>query len=99
MQIRYRSNKLRKVCENAEEATRKYGSQMAEKIHQRIDEISAADDVELLVRYEIGRCHPLHGNREGQYAMNLTHPYRLVFIKKSDEVVSFVQIEQIEDYH
>ena len=71
---------------------------MAEKIHQRIDEISAAENIELLIRYEIGRCHPLHGNRKGQYAMDLTHPYRLVFVEDNN-VISAVKIERIEDYH
>ena len=34
------------MCTNAREAIKKHGLRMAEKIHQRIDEISAADTVE-----------------------------------------------------
>ena len=52
---------------------------MASKIAQRIDEIRAIDAVEYLVKCEIGRCHPLNGNRQGEYAMDLVHPYRLNF--------------------
>lgn len=89
---------LRKVCEDAEVAIKKYGLQMAEKIHQRVDEIRAADSVELLVRFHIGRCHPLTGNRKGQYAMDLTHPYRLIFEKRKGEIVA-VEILEIKDYH
>ena len=52
---------------------------MADKIHQRIDEIGAADTVEMMIQFHIGRCHPLTQNRKGQYAVDLVHPYRLVF--------------------
>ncbi len=96
--IHYKTKKLRKICENAEAAVKTYGLQMAAKIHQRIDEISSADSVEELVQYRIGRCHPLTGKREGQYAMDLTHPYRLVFTEEDDFTVS-VRIEEIVDYH
>ncbi len=98
MNIDYRNNKIKKVCENAEIARKQYGSEMAKKIHQRIDEIRAADNIEYLLKYHIGRCHSLVDNREGQYAMDLTHPYRLIFIEKNDTVVS-VSIEEITDYH
>lgn len=50
---------IEKVCTIASEAEKKYGSVMAEKIHQRIDEIDVSDTVEEMVQYHIGRCHPL----------------------------------------
>ena len=59
---------------------------MADKIHQRIDEIHAADTVEMLMEAHIGRCHPLTGNRKGQYAMDLVHPKRLVFEKRGNQI-------------
>ena len=96
--ISYSSNALRKVCEDAEVATKKYGAEMARKIHQRIDEIRAATSVEMLVQFRIGRCHPLTGDRKGQYAMDLTHPYRLVFEKRNGKLVA-VEILEIVDYH
>lgn len=96
--IHYKSRKLRKICEDAEVATKAYGLQMAEKLQQRIDEISSAGTVEELVQYRIGRCHSLTGKRKGQYAMDLTHPYRLVFSQEDDFTVS-VRIEEIVDYH
>lgn len=71
---------------------------MAEKIHQRVDEIRAAETVELLIRYQIGRCHILSENRKGQYAMDLVHPYRLVFEKDGQEL-RIVKILEIVDYH
>lgn len=71
---------------------------MADKINQRIYELQAADSVEILVQYSIGRCHPLKGNRLGQYAMDLVHPYRLVF-EHNGYKLELIKIVSIEDYH
>lgn len=71
---------------------------MARKIHQRIDEITAADSVEMMVQFHIGRCHPLNGKRKEQYAVDLEQPYRLIFIKIGSEV-QIVEVQEIVDYH
>ena len=71
---------------------------MAEKIHMRIDEISAADTVEMMIKFHIGRCHSQINNRKGQYAVDLIHPYRLVFEKYSD-IIQIAYIVEIVDYH
>lgn len=71
---------------------------MTEKIQQRIVQIIAADNVEELIQYGIGRCHPLHQNRKNQYAMDLVHPMRLVFEKIGDEI-QIAKIIEITDYH
>lgn len=98
IEISYRTAQLRKVCEDAEVATKKYGPEMAEKIQLRIMQILAATSVEMLVQHHVGRCHTLQGSRKGQYAMDLTHPYRLVFEKRNDKIVA-VEIMEIIDYH
>lgn len=71
---------------------------MAEKIDMRIGEISAADTVEMMIQFRIGRCHPLTQNRKGKYAMDLVHPYRLVFEKNGNEI-QIANILEIVDYH
>ncbi len=98
MQIEYKNSRIEKVCTNAYEAERKYGKEMAEKIQLRIDQISAALSVEMMMQYKIGRCHQLKGNRKEQYAMDLVHPYRLVFEKKGNEI-QIANIMEIVDYH
>ena len=69
LDITYKNKRIEKVCTHAKTAERTYGREMAEKIHQRIDEISAADTVEMMIQFHIGRCHALSQNRKGQYAM------------------------------
>ena len=98
MDITYRNNKIRKVCTNAKIAEKTYGREMAAKILQRIDEINAADTVEMMIKFHIGRCHALTQNRKGQYAVDLVHPYRLVFEKIGNEI-QIVNILEIVDYH
>ena len=79
-------------------ACRSYSEQMAEKIAQRINEISDAPDVSFLLRFHIGNCHPLHGDRKSEYAVDLVQPFRLVFVEK-DKEIHLVRITSIEDYH
>ena len=98
MDITYKNRKIEKICTHAKTAERTYDREMADKIHQRIDEIDAADTVEMMVQFHIGRCHPLTQNRRGQYAMDLVHPYRLVFEKNGDEI-QIANILEIVDYH
>ena len=55
---------------DAKVSDRTYGNEMSEKIQMRIEEIEAADTVEMMIKYHIGRCHPLKNNRKGQYAVD-----------------------------
>ena len=98
MQVEYKSKEIKKVCTNASVATKKYGSHMAELIQQRIDQIRAAENVEELIQFRIGRCHALSGNRKKQYAMDLVHTQRLIFEKIGAEI-QIANILEIVDYH
>ena len=98
MQIEYKNRQIERICTLASVAERKHGKRMAELIHQRVDEILAAESVEMMVQYGIGRCHPLKGDRKGQYALDLVYPFRLIF-KIKDEKIQIAWIMKIEDYH
>lgn len=98
MEIQYSNRSIEKVCTNASVAIKKHGQEMAYKIHQRIGEIHAADSVEQMIQFKIGRCHALRQNRKGQYAVELVNPYRLVFEKRENEI-QVVNIIEIVDYH
>ena len=96
--MRYRSSKLESICTDYGVAQKMHGQNMAVVIHQRMNELLSADSIEFLVQYSIGRCHRLKGDRKDFYAMDLVHPYRLVFTRV-DTVIYCVRIEAIEDYH
>ncbi len=71
---------------------------MARKIRYCIEQIDTFETIEELILYKIGRCHSLKGNRNGQYDMDLVHPYRLIFEKKGNEI-QIANIIEIVDYH
>ncbi len=71
MEITYNNNKINKVCTDAKVAEKTYGTKMAEKIDMRIGEISAADTVEMMIQFHIGRCHSLSQNRKGSMLWTL----------------------------
>ena len=98
MLIEFRTKTIQRVCTNLSAAEKKYGSNMAEKIHLRIDQLAAAESVEMMIQFKIGRCHHLSGNRKGQYALDLVHPYRMIFEKKGKEI-QIARIVDITDYH
>lgn len=98
MQVRYKNRHIEKICTNASVATKSFGKRTAGLIHQRIDEITAADSVEMLDQFRIGRCHQLAGDRKGQFAMDLEHPLRLVFEVIRDQI-QIAEIQEIVDYH
>ena len=98
MEIQYKSKKIRKVCTDANTARKNYGEKMARKIQQRIDELTAADSVEMMIQYHIGRCHSLTGNREGHHALELVQPYRWVFTQIGNEI-QIAEVQEIVDYH
>ena len=100
MHIIYRTNKLQRQCTDAGEARRDYGQEMAVKLSQRIRELQAADSVDMLMQFRIGRCHALTGNLAGCYAMDLAQPYRLLFEKaEAKNEIHVVKIVAIKDYH
>ena len=98
MEVTYKSTRLEKLCTNAYAAEKKYGIQMAEKIKLRIDQISAALSVEMMLQFKVGRCHQLKGDRKDQFAVDLVHPYRLIFEKLGDDI-QIANIMEIVDYH
>ena len=98
MEVIYKNRRLQRVCTNIDVASRKYGIRMAEVIRIRIRQIKSADDTESLLAQKLGRCHALKGDREGQYAMDLVHPYRLIF-ERIGEVIQIAKIVEITDYH
>ena len=98
MEITYKTRKLERICTNLSEAKKQYGYNIAVKLNQRLNEILASDTVEEMIKYKIGRCHKLEGDRKDEYAVDLIHPYRLVF-KKIGEEIQVVKIWEIVDYH
>ena len=98
LNVVYKNRNLQKVCTNTDAASKKYGIRMAQVIRTRIGQIKIAKNTEEMLYLRLGRCHALKGDRAGQYAMDLVHPYRLIFEQIGD-VIQIARIVEITDYH
>jgi len=108
MEIGFRDDKLRDLCEKERVARKKLGDACARKLRSRLADLDAARVVTDLVA---GRPHPLKVDRAGQFALDLAGGIRLVFAPANDPVpqtqdgstnwseVNAVRIEFIGDYH
>jgi proteic killer suppression protein len=109
--VLFQDQKLAKVCNSEPLLIRKYGPVCARLIRRRLDEFRAADDLEVLRCLPQLRCHELKGNREGTLAVDLDHPYRLIFEPANDPTprkpdngldwnrVTAIRVLSVEDYH
>jgi proteic killer suppression protein len=79
VRVFYRSGKMRKVCSQKVLLAREYGPEIAAVLGRRLEELGAADSLEDMGRLPAARCHELSGRRKGQLAVDLRHPFRLIF--------------------
>ena len=74
-------------------------------------ELRAADTLADISTLPPARCHQLTGHRAGQFAVDVQHPFRLIFEPAHDPVprkhdggidltrVTAVRILEVTDYH
>jgi len=110
MDVTYKNNKLRKYAEDEKFSVQKLGMTRSDIYLERIENLMAAQTLED-VRNLPGRYHELKGNRKGQWACDLDHPYRLIFEPHEDPIptnedgqyiwleIKGVEILDIDDYH
>lgn len=108
MEISFGTSRLRKLCEQRKVAERKLGTDGARKLISRLADLQA---VVCVTELRAGRPHPLSGDRQGQFALNLSGGSRLVFAPDQPQddylvdgvidwsLVRAVRIEFIGDYH
>lgn len=98
MEVTYKSKKLRKQFEKSKEAIKAFGEQVGRRYIQRINIIKNARDIDELCRLPGLRCHPLKGDREGQWAVKLTGFHRLIFTLEG-ETLQIVKIEEVSPHY
>ena len=111
MDIAFRTRKLEKTVNAADTLQRAYGAPMARVIMLRMAVLRAARNLSLVPTTPPERRHQLVGDRDEQFAVDLVHPYRLVFEanhepvpRKDDggidkERVTAITILDVVDYH
>lgn len=76
--IIFKNSKLRKLCTEKKEAVRKLGSNCAKILHQRLDDLHAADSLADF-RYLPGDCHEYKHRGDDVLTLNLEGGKRLMF--------------------
>lgn len=111
MEISFRTKKLQKLCQTQALATKELGNACAKRLMLRLVQLQAAATLVDVFSVQAARCHPLKQDRKGQFAVDLEHPRRLVFVPDHDPVpllpdggvdvaaVAAIQIIEIVDYH
>lgn len=79
MDIRFRTKKLQRLCNDRKAATRELGDQAAQRLHRRLADIVAAQSLTALSLIPGARPHMLKGDRAGQIAVDVTKSVRIVF--------------------
>jgi proteic killer suppression protein len=110
MDITFSTKKLLKYANDDNFCRKKLGAIGAKRFRQRLEDLEAADNLEEC-RNLPGKYHELIGDRKGQWACNLEHPYRLIFRPHENPIpqneygqylwieIEGVEIIEVEDYH
>lgn len=101
MELTYKNEKLRKICEDQNfnnELVKKYGIEVAKKLPQRIKELKAFSSLNDVPSTLPFRRHKLVGNLNGCFAVNITGQYRLIFRQKENKIIidDLREIKEIE---
>lgn len=111
MRISFQDKKLHKTCSSQRDMDRVLGARLAGKLRQRLAELGAAESLADMSHLPPARCHALTGNRNGQFSVDLVHPFRLIFkpdhslVPRDDEggidrlSVTDIVIVEIADTH
>lgn len=111
MDIVFRRRKLEKIF-NLESALKKnFGDRMAKTIMMRMAVLKNAQTLSLVPTSKPDRRHQLKGDRDEHYAVDLVHPFRLIFEPNHDPIpynddgsvdidkVTAITIIEVIDYH
>jgi proteic killer suppression protein len=111
LDITFRTRKLEKTFNSAAALQKAYGARMAKAIMNRLAVLKAARTLALVPTTPPDRRHQLRGDRDEQFAVDLVHPYRLIFEPNHDplprkddggldvEQVTAITIIDVVDYH
>lgn len=111
MDIAFRTRKIEKTFNSAGALRKAHGARMAKAIMLRLAVLKNARNLGLLPTTPPERRHQLRADRDEQFAVDLVHPYRLVFEPNHDPLprkddggidtdqVTAITIVDVIDYH
>jgi len=110
IELTWASRKLAKTCADAPSGRRAWGADNWRLLQRRLASLAAAPTLADMDGVP-GRCHQLHADRDGMFAVTLWGGYRLVFEPDHDPVprifdggidrtkVTGILIKEVVNYH
>lgn len=82
MNIQYKDNKIRKLCNDHRVAVKQLNSRVADRLHEVLNFINSAENLLDVAKMPAYRLHPLSGDRAGSFAIDLIKKsgFRLILI-------------------
>ncbi len=111
MEFAFKTRKLGKIFNSRAMLQKAYGASRAKAIMRRMSVLGAAHNLEEVPTTPPERRHQLLANRDEQFAVDLVHPYRLLFKPNHDPVprkddggidtrrVTAIKILEVVDYY
>lgn len=109
VEIYFKTRKLERVFNSEPKLRKQFGDRRARAIAMRLAVLRNARTLSDVPTDPPERRHKLAGKRKGQYAVDLDHPYRLVFEPHRESVgggeadagggVKAITIIEVTDYH
>jgi len=109
--ISFKNKKTQRVLNSSAELTKKYGAINARIIQRRMVFLQAAPTLADVPHRRPERRHQLEGKRQNEYAVDVEHPFRIVFKPGHNPIpktrdggvdltrVTAIEILGVEDYH
>ena len=111
MEITFAASKLHKIFNHESRLIKEYGKENGRIIMRRMFVLKVARNLEQVPHRKPERRHELSGKTKGEFAVDLKHPFRLVFSLNHDPIpmkkdggielrlVTSIVIIRVEDYH
>lgn len=110
IEISWSDRRLARSCADDRQGSRRWGADNWKLLKRRLAALGAAPTLADM-RGVPGRCHQLHADRDGGFALDLWGPYRLIFepdhapVPRLDDggidtaKVTQITIKEVDNYH
>ena len=110
IEVSWDSRKLEKACSDDRLGSKRWGQDNWKLLKRRLAALRAAPTLADMHGVP-GRCHQLHADRDGDFAVDLWGPYRLILVPNHQPIPSLddggidtsrvteITIKEVDDYH
>lgn len=96
MEIVFKTENMKKECEDCKKLASQYGNWQAKKIMTRINELYAAENLNDIWKLPQVRLHALSGNFKGCFALNIKYPYRMIIYPLNGNTANLKTVTKIQ---